>query len=87
MIFSVARLALWLATWKARAIVGASILACAVAWRVSDKEHQRAIGAAEVVTASKQEGAKANAKNEAVRARADTPGAAERLRKSACRDC
>ena len=84
---SISRTALWLATWKARAIVAASLLASVVAWRVWDKEHQRAIGAAEVITASKEEGAKANAKSAEDRRKSDTPDAAERLRKSACRDC
>lgn len=55
----------------------------AVAWR-SKKQ-----GAAELVTVSKEAGAKANAKNEKVRADAKRPGAADRLLndKATCRDC
>lgn len=48
---------------------------------------QRSKGATAVVAASKEKGKAANAKNEKVRAAARQPGAAERLRQSACRDC
>lgn len=53
----------------------------AVAWRSETK------GAAKVVTASKDAGAKANATNEKVRTDTKRPGAADRLLKDSCRDC
>ena len=48
---------------------------------------QRGKGAATVVEASREKAKIANAKNEKVRADARRPGAAERLRDTACRDC
>ena len=64
------------------------ILAVAlVAAFLVNNSHQRSIGAEKVLVASKENGAKANVKNEAVRARADTPGAAERVRDRFCREC
>ncbi len=48
---------------------------------------QRSKGAAAVVEASREKAKVANAKNEKVRADARRPGAPERLRDTACRDC
>lgn len=48
---------------------------------------QRGKGAALVYEASKQEGRQINAQNEKVRQQVKQPGAADRLRKSDCRDC
>lgn len=56
-------------------------------WLTTRDIKQQAIGAEKVLVASKKEGAKANAKNEAVRADAERPGAADRVRKLYCRDC
>lgn len=76
-----------LGTLKARLAMGAAIVLALCGLRLWDVNRQREIGAWKVVEASKKEGAKANAKNEAVRARADVPDAADRLRKQSCRDC
>ena len=54
---------------------------------IVNNSHQRSIGAEKVLVASKEQGAKANAKNEAVRAAAERPGAADRVRSRFCRDC
>lgn len=44
-------------------------------------------GKTEIIETSKEEGKKANEKATAAHDAARKPGAAERLRKSACRDC
>ena len=64
-----------------------AVIAAVLGWREWDKSNQQAIGAEKVIVASKKEGAEANAKNEAVRADAERPGAADRVRKHYCRDC
>ena len=74
----------FLATRLGRGLTVAVALVVAL---LVNNSHQRSIGAEKVLVASKENGAKANAKNEAVRARADTPGAAERVRKHFCSDC
>ena len=53
---------------------------------IVNNSHQRSLGAEKVLVASKEQGGKANAKNEAVRAAAEGPGAAERVRARFCRD-
>ncbi len=86
----IARLALFglrFETLKAKLLLGAAILSSAVALRVWDINHQRNIGAAGVIEDSKEQGRKANEKSAEDRRKSDTPDAAERLRKSACRDC
>lgn len=64
------------------AVVSVLVTSCVVRDRSVEQR-----GAAKVVEASKKEGAKANAINSKVRADARKPGAADRLLKSACRDC
>ncbi len=64
------------------AVVSVLVTSCVVRDRSVEQR-----GAAKVVEASKKEGAKANAVNREVRKRAAEPGAADRLLKSACRDC
>lgn len=54
---------------------------------IVNNSHQRDLGAKNVLVASKEQGAKANEKNDQVRRAAERPGAFERLRKSACSDC
>lgn len=44
-------------------------------------------GANKLIAKSQIEGTKANVKNATIRDRARTPGAAERMRREACRDC
>lgn len=56
-------------------------------WLTAHDHKQRAIGAENLLKDSKIEGGKINAKNEKVRASAERPGAAERMRKNNCRDC
>lgn len=63
-------------------IVSALVLALIV-----NNSHQRDLGAKNVLVASKEQGAKANEKSAEDRRKSDTHDAAERLRKSACRDC
>lgn len=78
---------LWLATWKAKAIVAASIIATlSVVWFGWLAHHDSKVEA-KVVQRSVEAGRKANEKNDHVRRAAERPGAFERLRKSACSDC
>ncbi len=81
------QIAAWLIGWKAKAAVIAGGLMALLALRAWDVSRQQAKGAAKVIEASKQVGAKANAKNDEVRRAASAPGAAERLRRESCRDC
>lgn len=76
-----------LATWPYRIGMFLAVISAVLGWREWDKSNQRAIGAEKVIVASKKEGAVANAKNEAVRADAERPGAADRVRKLYCRNC
>ena len=75
------------ALWGARglALIGALLIGLlgVKAWQL----RERSIGAEKVVQASKEVAKKANATNADVRRRASEPGAAERLRRDACRDC
>jgi hypothetical protein len=82
-----ASIALKLVTWKTRFLVGGSILLALCGVRACDINNQRSIGAKVVLKESKEEGAKANAKNENIRADAQRPGAADRVRKKYCGDC
>lgn len=66
---------------------GAIVAVALVLALIVNNSHQRSKGAESVLVASKEQGAKANAKNEAVRADAERPGAADRVRKQFCRDC
>ena len=76
-----------LATWKARLALAAVCAAGAIAVWTSTVHKIEARGADKLVLASKAEGKKANEKNDAVRARASKPGAADRMRNAFCRDC
>lgn len=76
-----------LATLPYRIGMFLAVISAVLGWREWDKSNQRAIGAEKVLVASKEQGAKANATNEAVRADAERPGAADRVRKLYCRDC
>jgi hypothetical protein len=53
------------------------------------KYHQRQIGESEIMQAARDQGEKANAENDTVRAAADAPGALARLRADpkTCPDC
>ena len=64
----------------------ASLAILGAAW-FGFARHYENKGAAHVVEASQKAGEIANAKNEEVRAATGKPGAFERLRKQACRDC
>lgn len=69
-------------------VIGVSVgLSVLVGSCVMRDHKQQAKGAARVVEASQKQGAKANAESEKVRRAAAAPGAAERLRRDACRDC
>ena len=81
------------ALWGARglALIGALLIGLlgVKGWLLM-RDHKVAEAAkAEVVQASKEAGAKANAKNDVVRRAAAKPGALERLRSdpATCRDC
>jgi len=74
----------FLATRLGRGLVVGFALVMAL---IVNNSHQRSIGASNVLVASKEQGAKANAKNETVRAAAERPGAADRVRSRFCRDC
>jgi hypothetical protein len=50
-------------------------------------QHYKKEGAAGVLAQSKKEGIAANAKNAEIRAAAEQPGAAGRVRNKFCRDC
>lgn len=76
-----------LAGWPARIGVIVAAVVALFGLRAWDISTQQAKGAAKVVEASKQVGAKANAESEKARRAAAAPGAAERLRRDACRDC
>lgn len=86
-------LPLWLSSWVAPRLfklAGAGVVAVVgvSACMVRDAGIKQS-GRMEVVQESKKAGAKANAKNEQVRAAARAPGAADRLRadRATCRDC
>lgn len=49
--------------------------------------YKEGVGRQELMQESKQQGAKANAKNQDVRAASERPGAADRVRDKFCRDC
>ena len=66
---------------------GAIVVSALVLALIVNNSHQRNKGAESVIAAAKEQGAKANAKNEAVRADAERPGAADRVRERFCRDC
>lgn len=77
------------ASWMGRLGIIAGGMLLLVWLRAWDVSRLKSKGRAEVVQASKQAGAKANATNDKVRAAAREPGAAERLRrdKATCSDC
>jgi len=82
-----APVAAWLGTAIGKACVGFGILAAiASIWFGWLWNHDKKV-VTKFVENSKIEGKNINAKNETVRARADRPGAAERVRKNYCRDC
>jgi predicted negative regulator of RcsB-dependent stress response len=58
-----------------------------IGWYAWNNHQQRQIGAERVLAQSRKVGDAANAKSEEYRTLADKPGAAERMRKRACRDC
>lgn len=66
---------------------GAIVVVALVLALIVNNSHQQRKGAEKVLVASKEQGAKANAKSEAVRTDADRPGAADRVLKHYCRDC
>jgi hypothetical protein len=82
---------LWITEWIAPRLfklAGAGVIAViGVSSCLVRDAHLRQEGKQEIVQASKEAGAQANAANEKVRADAAKPGAAERLRREACRDC
>lgn len=86
---SLINIAGWFGTLWGRVALGAGLVASLLLLRAADKSHQQGIGAAKVVEASKENGAKANEINRKVRVRAAEPGAADRLRRDplSCRDC
>lgn len=65
-------------------LAGAGVLVTSCVVRDRSVEQR---GAAKVVSASKEAGAKANAINSRVRADARKPGSFDRLLREACRDC
>jgi Flp pilus assembly protein TadB len=75
---------LWLASPLGRLVAaGAAILVFLSAFALD----QRSRGRQQVITASKQEAQKINAKNAPVFDRAERPGAAQRVLERYCRDC
>lgn len=82
-----APIAAWLGTLIGQICTGGAIVALILTAWLSFAHHYENKGAAKVIETSKVEGKKINAKNESVRARADRPGAAQRVRKNYCRDC
>lgn len=63
------------------------VISLLVGWYAWNNHKQRQIGEERVIARSVKFGNAANEKSENYRAAADKPGAAERLRKSVCRDC
>lgn len=78
------RLMVFLGSFLGRCLLSASAVFGVIFWFAA---HERNVGAEHVVEHSRKEGAKINAKNDALRARNPIDGAALRLRREYCRDC